>query len=34
VLDEHIDSHRDDAHNKSWLHGRFSYVLYRRTRSR
>ena len=30
VLDEHIDSKRDDVTNESWLHGRFSYVLYRR----
>lgn len=30
VLDEHIDSKRDDLTNESWLHGRFSYVLYRR----
>jgi hypothetical protein len=30
VLDEHIDSRRDDATSESWLHGRFSYVLYRR----
>ena len=30
VLDEHVDSKRDDAVNESWLHGRFSYVLYRR----
>ena len=30
VLDEHIDSRRDDATNESWLRGRFSYVLYRR----
>ena len=29
VLDEHIDSKRDDALDESWLHGRFSYVLYR-----
>jgi hypothetical protein len=33
VLDEHIDSKRDDAVNESWLHGRFSYVLYRRPAS-
>jgi hypothetical protein len=31
VVDEHIDSHRDDATGESWLYGRFSYVLYRRT---
>lgn len=30
VLDEHVDSKRDDATGESWLHGRFSYVLYRR----
>jgi hypothetical protein len=29
VLDEHIDSKRDDRTNESWLHGRFSYVLYK-----
>jgi hypothetical protein len=33
VLDEHIDSRRDDANGQSWLHGRFSYVLYRRAGS-
>jgi hypothetical protein len=31
VLDEHIYSRRDDVTNESWLHGRFTYVLYRRT---
>jgi len=30
VIDEHIDSRRDDATSESWLHGRFTYVLYRR----
>jgi len=30
VLDEHIDSQRNDATGESWLHGRFNYVLYRR----
>jgi len=30
VLDEHVESHRDDAANESWLKGRFSYMLYRR----
>lgn len=30
VLDEHIDSRRDDLTNESWLQGRFNYVLYRR----
>src|SRR5262245_53343717 len=32
VFDEHIDSRRDDASGESWLHGRFVYVLYRRSR--
>jgi hypothetical protein len=27
VIDEHIDSCRDDSSGQSWLHGRFSYVL-------
>ena len=31
VLDEHVDSRRNDATGESWLHGRFSYVLYQRT---
>jgi len=30
VLDESIDSRRDDATGESWLHGRFTYALYRR----
>jgi hypothetical protein len=30
VLDEHIDSKRDDVADESWLHGRFGYILYRR----
>jgi hypothetical protein len=29
VLNEHIDSQRNDANGESWPHGRFSYVLYR-----
>ena len=33
VLDESIESRRDDARGEAWLHGRFTYVLYRaRTR--
>ena len=33
VLEESIDSRRDDALGEAWLHGRFTYVLYRaRTR--
>jgi hypothetical protein len=30
VLDESIDSRRDDAAGEAWLHGRFTYMLYRR----
>ncbi len=30
VLVEAIDTRRDDVKGESWLHGRFSYVLYRR----
>lgn len=30
VLDESVDSRHDDVTGESWLHGRFSYVLYRR----
>jgi hypothetical protein len=30
VLDERIDSQHDDALGEAWLHGRFTYVLYRR----
>jgi len=33
VLDEHIESKRNDVTNESWLHGRFNYVLYRRAGS-
>jgi len=33
VIDEHVDSRRDDASGQSWLHGRFSYVLYRATKT-
>ena len=29
VLDESIDSRHDDAAREAWLHGRFTYVLYR-----
>jgi hypothetical protein len=31
VLDESIDTKHDDASGDKWLHGRFTYVLYRRT---
>jgi hypothetical protein len=30
VLDEVIDSRRDEAKREAWLRGRFKYVLYRR----
>ena len=30
VHDEAIDPKRDDAAGEAWLHGRFSYMLYRR----
>jgi len=29
VLSESVESHHDGAANESWLHGRFTYVLYR-----
>jgi hypothetical protein len=29
VHDESIDSKHDDAAGEAWLHGRFSYMLYR-----
>jgi len=31
VLDEAIDSRRDDAKDEMWLQGRFTYMLYRRS---
>ena len=30
VLDESIESRHDEARGEAWLHGRFTYVLYRR----
>lgn len=30
ILDEHIDSRHNDVTGEAWLHGRFSYTLYRR----
>ena len=30
VLDESIDVRHDDVAGEAWLHGRFSYMLYRR----
>ena len=30
VLDETIHSRRDDIAGEAWLHGRFTYMLYRR----
>ena len=31
VLDESIDSRHDGATGEAWLHGRFTYMLYRRS---
>jgi hypothetical protein len=31
VLDESIDSRHDAVTGEAWLHGRFTYVLYRRS---
>jgi hypothetical protein len=31
VLDESIDTKHDDATGDKWLHGRFMYMLYRRS---
>ena len=33
VMGESIDIRHDDAHGEVWLHGRFTYVLYRRRKS-
>jgi len=30
VLDESIDTRRDEGSNEAWLHGRFTYVLSRK----
>lgn len=30
VLDEAVDSQHNDVANESWLHGRFTYMLYAR----
>jgi hypothetical protein len=30
VLDESVDTRRNDATGEAWLHGRFTYMLYRR----
>jgi hypothetical protein len=29
VLNESVDSRHDGATNEAWLHGRFTYVVYR-----
>lgn len=34
VLGESIDSRHDDATGEAWLHGQFTYVLYRRSGDR
>lgn len=31
VLDEHVQVKRNDALRQAWLHGRFTYMLYRRS---
>ena len=30
VVAESIDTRHDDAHGEAWLHGQFTYLLYRR----
>jgi hypothetical protein len=32
VLDETVDSRHNDVTNESWLHGRFTYMLYRQVK--
>ena len=32
VLDETVDSRHNDVTNESWLHGRFTYMLYRESK--
>lgn len=32
VLDESVDSRHDDVTGESWLHGTFTYMLYRRAK--
>ena len=32
VLDESVDSRHDDVTGESWLHGAFTYMLYRRAK--
>jgi hypothetical protein len=34
VLDEHIDSRHNEVTGEAWLHGRFTYMLYRRPSAR
>ena len=29
VLDEHVDVKHDPVHDEAWLHGRYTYILYR-----
>jgi hypothetical protein len=29
ILDERIEPKFDDAHGEAWLHGRYTYMLYR-----
>jgi len=30
VHDESIEAHHDDAAGQAWLHGRFTFILYRK----
>ena len=34
VLNESIDARRDDATGEAWLHGCFTYMLYRRSQAK
>src|ERR1022692_3303593 len=34
VLDESIDARRDEVTGETWLHGRFTYMLYSRKKGR
>ena len=34
IIDESIDTRRDDSHGEAWLHGRFTYVLFRAPQAR
>jgi hypothetical protein len=34
VLNESVDSKHDEVTGEAWLHGRFTYMLYRQTLNR